>query len=148
MASIPGCLIGGYLCTRFRHRTVYMSAALAYAVGEAAMALAPHTPAAYVTFVIVNALILGVAWGPLTAIIFDCLGPTGAATVGTILTSASNVPVLVMAVLLGHAETRLGAGGMLLTEAVVAVVSIAGYAALAWWWKPGAEAAPILVAAV
>ena len=145
VVSIPGCIVGGYLCTRFRHRTVYMCAALAYALGEGAMALAPHTPAAFVFFVLLNAVILGVAFGPLTAIIYDCLGPTGAATVGAILSSACNLPLVVMLMLLGHAETLLGVDGMLLTEAGVAVVAIGLYAALSWWWRPS-EATAVVTA--
>ncbi len=135
-ASIPGCLVGGYLCRRFRHRTVYMWAALAYAAGEAAMALAPHTPAFYAGFVILNALILGVCFGPLNAIVYDCLGPAAAATVGSVLFSLCNLPLVVMVLVVGHAEAKLGANGMLLTEAGVAVVAIGAYAAVSWLWKP------------
>jgi MFS family permease len=136
VASIPGCIIGGYLCLRFRHRTVYMWAALAFAGGEAVMAWAPHTPTDFVVFALANAVILGVCYGALSGIIFDALGPRGAATVGSILASLSNVPLLAVTMLVGQAQTRLGSGGMLLTEAGLAVASIAGYAVLAWFWKP------------
>jgi MFS family permease len=145
-ASIPGCLVGGYLCRRFRHRTVYMWAALAYAAAEAAMAFAPHTPAFFAFFVILNALILGVAFGPLSAIVYDCLGPAAAATVGSALFSLCNLPLVVMVLVVGHAEAKLGADGMLLTEAGVAVVAIGFYGLVAWLWKPGASGVVMAVA--
>src|SRR5437870_4322534 len=44
LASVPGCIFGGYLCDRFPRRTFYIFAALANAGGEVLMALAPHTP--------------------------------------------------------------------------------------------------------
>ena len=145
-ASIPGCIIGGYLCRRFRHRTVYMWAALAYAAGEAAMALAPHTPGFFAFFVILNALILGVCFGPLNAIVYDCLGPAAAATVGSVLFSLCNLPLVVMVLVVGHAEAKLGANGMLLTEAGIAVMAIAFYGAVAWLWKPEASGLAMAVA--
>lgn len=141
LASVPGCIVGGYLCDRFPRRTVYMWAALACAGGEAAMAVAPHTPAAFGVFGLLNAMLLGVAWGAVTAVNFDCLGRKGAATVGATLSSLSNVPVVLVTVLVGWAETRHGASAMLLTESGLAVVAIAGYATLAWLWRPEGKTA-------
>jgi MFS transporter, PAT family, beta-lactamase induction signal transducer AmpG len=149
VASIPGCILGGYLCIRWRHRTVYMWAALAFAAGEAVMALAPHTPTLFAVLALANSVLLGVCYGALSGIIFDALGPRGAATVGSILSSLSNVPLLAVTILVGQAQTRLGSGGMLLTESGLAAVSIAGYALLAFLWKPGTTSrAPAYAAAV
>ena len=46
LASVPGCIFGGYLCDRFPRRTFYIFAALANAGGEVLMALEihPETP--------------------------------------------------------------------------------------------------------
>jgi hypothetical protein len=136
LTTIPGCVLGGYLCKRFRHRTVYIWAALAYAGGLAAMATAPHTPFAFAAFVITNGVILGAAFGALTSVVFDTLGPTSPATVNAGLNSLSNVPLLLATVLLGQAEARLGVDGMLLTEAGLGAVSVAAYAGLAFFWRP------------
>jgi MFS family permease len=46
IASIPGCITSGYLCDRFPRRTVFMYCALAGAVAEGLVTLAPHTPQA------------------------------------------------------------------------------------------------------
>jgi hypothetical protein len=135
VTTIPGCVLGGYLCRRFPQRMVYIWGALAYAGGLAAMALGPHTPAAFAGFVILNGVILGVAYGALTAVIFDCLGPISAATIYAALASLSNVPLLLVTLLVGQAEARHGPDGMLMTEAVLGAVSVAGLAALAWAWR-------------
>ena len=41
LVTVPGCVLGGYLCDRFPRRVVYVWACLACAAGEAAMAWAP-----------------------------------------------------------------------------------------------------------
>jgi len=134
--TIPGCIVGGYLCRRFRHRTVYTWGALVYAAGLAAMAAAPHTPFTFAAFIILNGVILGVAFGALTSVIYDTLGPTSPATVNACLGSLANVPLLFATVLLGQAERQLGVDGMLLTEAALGTVSVAAYSTLAWFWRP------------
>jgi predicted MFS family arabinose efflux permease len=136
VTTIPGCILGGYLCRHFRHRSIYWFAALVYAGGLAAMALAPHTPFAFGTFMIVNGVILGVAFGAMTTVNYDILGPTSPATVCAGLNSLSNVPLLAATLILGQAEARLGVDGMLLTEAALGAVSVAAYAALASLWRP------------
>jgi PAT family beta-lactamase induction signal transducer AmpG len=135
VTTIPGCLLGGYLCRHFRHRTVYFTTALIYAAGLAAMALAPHTPLAFGSFMILNGVILGVSFGALTSVNYDALGPTSPATVSAGLSSLSNVPLLAATLLLGQAEARTGVNGMLLTEASLGAVSVAGYAVLASRWQ-------------
>jgi MFS family permease len=136
VTTIPGCVLGGYLCRRFRHRTVYTWGALAYATGLAAMAAAPHTPFAFAGFLVLNGVILGMAFGALTSVVYDTLGPSSPATVNACLASLSNVPLLFATVLLGGAEARLGVDGMLLSEAALGAVSVAAYSTLAWFWRP------------
>jgi MFS transporter, PAT family, beta-lactamase induction signal transducer AmpG len=138
VTTIPGCIFGGYLCRHFRHRTVYFSAALVYATGLAAMALAPHTPFAFGSFMILNGVILGVSFGAMTSVNYDALGPTSPATVCAGLSSLSNLPLLAATLILGQAEARLGVDGMLLTEAALGGFSVAGYALLATRWRPAA----------
>lgn len=148
LATVPGCIVGGYLCDRFPRRPVFICAAYACAAGEAAMALAPHTPLSFTVFVLLNQLLLGVAWACVSAVIYECLGRTGAATVAALLSSLCNLPVVVVTVLVGAVQTRHGSAAMLLTEAGLAVVSLTGYALLAWWWRPGAAAPLPALAAV
>jgi MFS family permease len=143
LTAAPGCVLGGYLCRFYRHRAVYIAAALAYALGLTAMALAPHTPLMFAVFVILNGVILGVAFGALTAVIFDTLGSISPATVAAALSSLSNIPLLLATVLLGRAAARLGIDGMLLTEAALGALSVIGYGLLAALWRPTPSTAGI-----
>ena len=136
LTTIPGCVLGGYLCRRHLHRAVYIWGALAYAAGLTAMAMAPHTPFAFAAFVVLNGVILGVALAAMTSVNFDALGPTSPATVSAGLISLGNVPLLLVTVLLGQAAARTGVNGMLLTEAALGAASATAYAALAWLWRP------------
>jgi MFS family permease len=146
LATIPGCVVGGHLCRRHVHRSVYIVGALAFAAGLTAMALSPHTPFAYGAFLISNYLILGVALGALTSVNFDALGPTSPATVSSGLLSLANLPLLAMTLLLGQAEARLGVNGMLLTEAGLGAACVALYTLLALCWRAPASAELVAMA--
>ncbi|THD78294.1 MAG: MFS transporter [Phenylobacterium sp.] len=140
VANLPGCLLGGYLCDRFPRRPVYVLAALGCALGEAAMAWGPHTPAAFAVFVLLNAVLLGVAWAALSAVLFEKLTGRGAATVSSVMSSLCNLPVSVVTVIIGGVQTRQGSTAMLLTEAGIAVAGVAVYVAIASLWRPARRA--------
>jgi predicted MFS family arabinose efflux permease len=139
LVAVPGCIAGGYLCARFPPRIMLMTSGLACALGEASMALAPHTPALFAGFVLVNNLLLGVAWACVSGVVFEALPSVGAATVGSVLVSASNVPTVAMTALVGLVQTRQGSTAMLLAEAALAALAVAAYSLLAWLW-PAARA--------
>ena len=136
LVAVPGCLLGGYLCARLKARTVYMASGLICGLGEAAMAWAPHTPAMFAGFVLVNSLLLSVTWGCVSAVVLETLPPVGAATIGTVLSSLTNLPVVVVTVLVGAVQTRYGSTAMLLTEAGLAVAAVAAFTLLVWLWRP------------
>jgi MFS transporter, PAT family, beta-lactamase induction signal transducer AmpG len=139
-ASIPGCITSGYLCDRFARRTVYMWCALVAAIGEGVMAFAPHTPPWFAALVLVGSAFTGLAYGSVTAVVFEQLGSVGAATVGGVLGSLANIPVVLVTLLIGAIQVRHGSRAMLLVEAGLGVASVAGYAALVSHLRP--EAAP------
>jgi MFS family permease len=143
IASIPGCIISGYLCDRFARRTVYIWCALAGALAEGLAALSPHNAAGFATIVLVNSLFTGLAYGSVVAVIFERLERIGAATVNGVLGSLSILPVVVVTMIIGAVQTRAGSTVMLLTEAALGVVSIALYALLILVWRPRA-ADPLL----
>jgi MFS family permease len=147
LANLPGCLLGGYLCDLFPRRTVYVSAASACALGEAAMALGPHTPSAFAVFVVLNAVLLGVAWAAVSAVIYDKLTGRGAATVAAILSSLCNVPVSVVTVVIGGVQARHGSTAMLLAEAGIAAAAMALYVLVATLWRPASAPAVRLATA-
>ena len=139
LITVPGCIVGGYLCTRFAPRRMLMASGLACALGQAAMALAPHTPNLFAAFVLGNNLMLGAAWASVSAVMYEPLRRAGAATVGAVLSSLTNVPVVAMTALVGLVQVRQGSSAMLLVEAGLAVASVAAYSLLAWLWRPAPE---------
>ena len=136
LATIPGCITSGYLCDRFPRRTVFIWCALAGAVAEALVALAPHNAAGFAAIVLVNSAFTGLAYGSVTAVIFERLQGVGAATVGGVLGALSNVPVVVVTMIIGAVQTRAGSTAMLLTEAALGVVSVGLYGLLIMFWRP------------
>ena len=135
LACVPGCIVAGYLCDRFPRRSVFLYSALLCAVGEAAMAVFPHSAPFFTVFVLTNAALTGPAYGGITAIIFDRLGPLGAATVGGVLSSLCNLPVVVLTVVVGVVQSHRGSNAMLLVEAGLGVVSVALYGLLTAIWR-------------
>jgi MFS transporter, PAT family, beta-lactamase induction signal transducer AmpG len=138
IASMPGCITSGYLCDRFPRRTVFIWCALAGAVAEALVTLAPHSAAGFAAIVLVNSAFTGLAYGSVLAVIYEQLESVGAATVNGVLGSLCNVPVIVVTMILGAVQARAGSGAMLLTEAGLGVVSIALYTLLVLAWRPAA----------
>jgi MFS family permease len=138
LASVPGCLVGGHLCDRHPPRIVLACAGLACALGEAAMALGPRTPGAFVVFTLLNNVLLGVAYAAVAAVIFIGLKTMGGGTIGALLGSLCNVPLVAVTFLLGAAEAEYGATGMMTIEAGLGIVSALGYGAMAWLWRPRA----------
>jgi MFS family permease len=136
IATLPGCVIGGYLCDVFPRRTVYILSALACALGEAAMAWGPHTPVWFAVFAVLNAVLLGLSWAAVSAVCFEQLGARAAATVAAVLSSFSNLPVVIMVTIVGAAQAKHGSTGMLLIEAAFGVGSVVVYTLVASLWRP------------
>lgn len=136
LVSIPGCLIGGYLCDRFAAQTVLAWSGVACALGEIAMALGPRTPVAFVGFALANNLLMGVAYAAVAAVVYVGLKGVSGGTLGSLLGSLSNVPLVATTALLGAVSGAYGANGMMWTEAALGLVAAAVYGGLAWWWRP------------
>jgi MFS transporter, PAT family, beta-lactamase induction signal transducer AmpG len=147
IASIPGCITSGYLCDRFPRRTVFMCCALAAAVAEGLMVLAPHTPAGFAALVLVNSALTGLAYGSVTAIIYERLEVMGAATVCGVLSSLCSLPVVVTTMIIGAVQTRAGSSAMLLVESGLGVASVAIYVLLIVAWRSPAEVSTLQPAA-
>lgn len=149
VATLPGCVVGGYLCDVFPRRTVYILSALACALGEGAMAFGPHTPLWFAVFAVLNAVLLGLSWAAVSAVCFEQLGARAAATVAAVLSSISNLPVVIMVAIVGGVEAKHGSSGMLLIEAGFGLASVVAYVSIASLWKaaPTIAARPLAVAA-
>ena len=90
---------------------------VAMALCSIAMALAPHTESAYVTFTLLYALIQGLTYAGFSAFVLEAMGLGAAATKYNVFASLSNFPIMYMTSIDGWAHGRWGASGMLLTEA-------------------------------
>ncbi len=143
LVTVPGCLVGGYLCDRFPRRATYIASALVFAIGEVAMALGPRTPEAFAVFVLLTAFLLGVGFAAVNAVILESLGPKAPATINSLMGSLANVPVVIGGILVGAVQTRHGSTAMLLSEAAVAVVALGLYTALAIVWRPAPLTVPV-----
>jgi MFS family permease len=144
VATALGCVLAGYLCDLLGRRAVFVGACLGAALGEALMAVCPHTPAFFAAMTLLNALLTGLAYGGVTAVVFERLGPVGAATVGGALSSLANLPLVVVTMLLGSTQAHHGSDAMLLVEAALGVASVIVFGILAWVLRVGtAVAAPL-----
>jgi len=137
---IPGCLFGAWLCARFPKRTLYVAAAVAFEVVLAIMAIGPHTPLAFVVGVLAASFFNGVANTVLVSITFEALDPINAATLTSVLSSLSNLPLLLVTLVLGKVAARGGADGMLIAESGIGVAAMALFMAIATIWRPSRPA--------
>jgi MFS family permease len=134
LASIPGCLIGGYLCDRWPPRLVLAGSGLVCALGEYAMVLAPKTPEAFVGLALLNNGLLGMAWAAVAAVIFVSLGSKGGGTIGALLGSLCNVPVVLVTFVLGVSEAHDGVEGMMMIEVCLGAISALTYGLIDRGW--------------
>ena len=148
LTIIPGCVVGGYLCRRFSPKAVYIATGVACAIVELVIAFSPRTPGGFTAMVLLNAAILGTNWAAITAVAFEILGEAGAATVSSLLSSASNVPLVIMAMVVGALHQRFGTTTMFLGEVAIAVVCLVGLTALTLLWRTPRAAWPSAETAV
>jgi thiazole synthase ThiGH ThiG subunit len=109
--------------------------------------LVPHSAAGFAAIVLVNSAFTGLAYGSVVAVIYERLESVGAATVAGVLGALSNVPVVVVTMIIGAVQTRAGSTAMLLAEAGLGVGSVALFALLIAAWRP-VTADPLLQATV
>ena len=147
LVSMAGCLAGGYLCRFLGPRNSYAIFGGLMAAVTAAMAAAPATPATYVVFSLAYAVVTGFCYAAFTGFVLDAIGAGNAATKYNGFASLSNLPIWYMGLILAAVETRLGPGGMLLTEAGCGVFGIAVFAIAAACWRPRPVSAAAMVSA-
>jgi len=128
--SAVGCILGGWICDRMDRKSAYAAYGLLQALCAAAMAIAPRTPAMYVLFTVLYALILGLTYAGFSAFVLEAMGTGAAATKYNVFASLSNTPIMYMTLIDGHAHTRFGAGGMMLTEAAFGMLGLLLFAAV------------------
>ena len=131
VVSIPGCIAGGWLADRIDKKRAYSLFGIGLSAVAVAMAFGPRTPMAFMIFATTYNCAVGFCYGAYSAVTLEAIGKGAAATKFNLISSLSNVPVLIVTLLDGWAETRFGATGMLYTEAAMGIGGVAIYAVVA-----------------
>ena len=129
--SIVGCIAGGYIADRIDRKQAYSLFGLVLAAVAVAMALAPRTPLSFLVASSVYNVVVGFCYGAYSAVTLEAIGKGAAGTKFNLISSISNVPVLLVTLVDGWAETRFGATGMLYVEAAMGVAGVAVYGVVA-----------------
>jgi MFS transporter, PAT family, beta-lactamase induction signal transducer AmpG len=133
---LPGTVLGGYLSQTLPSKLIYLLAGVGLASVQMALALSPRWPSLFAVFVVAAALIQSVAWGAMSWIIIEPLKPGTQDSVGAVLWSLSNVPLVVAICVFGCVQTAHGTTAMLLAEAGVSLVAIVGFGLVSLLWRP------------
>jgi PAT family beta-lactamase induction signal transducer AmpG len=131
IVSAGGCLVGGYACDHMDRKAAYALYGVLMAVCTVAMALAPRNEPMYVGFTLLYAFISGLTYAGFSAVVLEAIGLGAAATKYNLFASLSNIPIGYMTAVNGWAAARWGAGGMLYIEAVVGVLALLVFVAVA-----------------
>jgi MFS family permease len=131
LVSIPGCIVGGYFADRIDKKRAYSIYGVALAAVAVGMALAPRTGVSFLVFACLYNFTVGLCYGAYSAVTLEAIGKGAAATKFNLISSLSNVPILIVTLVDGWAEGRFGATGMLYVEAALGVGGVAIYAVVA-----------------
>jgi MFS family permease len=124
LISMVGCLVGGRLSDFADRRFSYAAFGLLQAACAVAMGWALKTPTSFVIFTCLYAFLNGFVYAAYAAVALDTIGRSSPATNYNLLASFANIPITYMTVIEGNAQTRWGSGGMLYTEAVLALAAV------------------------
>ena len=100
------------------------------------MAFGPRTEAMYIVFTTLYSFIMGLTYAGFSAVVLEAIGRGAAATKYNLFASLSNMPIAYMTVADGWAQGRWGSGGMLNTEASVAVLAVLVFITAAFALRP------------
>jgi MFS family permease len=142
VATGLGSIVGGYVCDRMDRRAAYALFGVLGGVTAAVAAVAPKTPAWFVVFALSYAAALGMAYAAYAAANLEAIGRGAAATKYTLFASVANVPVALMPLADGWADTRGGVGAMLWLEFGAAAAAAAVFAIVALASRPRRALAP------
>ncbi len=140
--SAAGCLLGGWMSDRMNRKGAYALYGILQAGTAVGMALSPRTPAMYVIWTSIYALVTGFTYAGFSAVVLEAIGHGAAATKYSVYASLSNMPIAYMTSIDGWADTRWGGRGMLLTEAAMGIAGLGVFllAVGAMKWVPRAWA--------
>jgi len=119
-----GSMVGGYLADRVPRKLLYATSGGLMALTAITLALAPHTPNAFITLTLVYAFFVGISYSAFSAVVLETIGKGAVATKYNIFAAAMNGAITYMSMVVGRADTRWGVTGALLTDAVCTLGSI------------------------
>ncbi|HTS21951.1 MAG TPA: MFS transporter [Casimicrobiaceae bacterium] len=131
ITSAAGCVVSGYWCDRMDRKRAYALFGVLLCVCASAMALGPRTETMYVVFTLAYGVINGFCYTAFSAVTLEAIGRGAAATKYSLFASLSNMPIGYMTAVDGWAAARWGSSGMLHTEALVGVIAVLFFAAVA-----------------
>ncbi|HWF78388.1 MAG TPA: hypothetical protein VN694_14575 [Caulobacteraceae bacterium] len=142
VATGLGSIVGGYVCDRTDRRAAYAFFGVLGGVAAAVAAVAPKTPEWFVVFGLSYNAALGMAYAAYAAANLEAIGRGAAATKYTLFASVANIPVTLMPLADGWADTRGGASALLWLEFGTAVAAAAIFALVALATRPRRALAP------
>ncbi|HEV2533138.1 hypothetical protein, partial [Phenylobacterium sp.] len=130
--GIGGCIVGGYVCDRMDRKQAYLLFGLVMAASSLAMAFGPRTPITFLLFATAYNIAVGLSYAAYSAVTLEAIGRGAAATKFNLISSISNVPLLVVVLVDGWAQSRWGSSGMLVGETIIGVAGVMLYAVVAY----------------
>jgi MFS family permease len=132
LVSIPGCIISGVVADRIDRKLAYAIFGVALSGVAVAMALGPRTPVAFLVFACLYNATVGFSYGAYSAVTLEAIGKGAAGTKYNLISSLSNVPILIVTLVDGWAAAKFGVTGMLYVEASLGVAGVVLYGLIAW----------------
>jgi MFS transporter, PAT family, beta-lactamase induction signal transducer AmpG len=134
-AGIAGSFLLHPLAKFFRLRPLYLGVGVVGASFTLSLLLLPHVPWAFGVAISGENFFQALAFSVSNAIVFEVIGPDNpfAATIFTLLISASNLPITYMQYLDGRGYDAARLSGSLVTDAVISVLTCALMAWLVVW---------------
>lgn len=122
IGAIVGCLIGGKLSDMMARRNAYALSGVILAIFTFAMALGPRSATAYVFFVFLYNVGVGMCYSSFTAFVLEIIGKGAAATKYNVFASLANIPIYAMGRLDGSVSDKYGRTVMLWFDGGAGVV--------------------------
>ena len=142
VATGLGSIVGGYVCDRMDRRAAYALFGVLGGVTAAVAAVAPKTPEWFIVFGLSYNAALGMAYAAYAAANLEAIGRGAAATKYTLFASVANIPVTLMPLADGWADTRGGASALLWVEFGTAVAAAGIFALVVLATRPRRALAP------
>jgi MFS family permease len=136
VATAVAAVVGGYICDRMDRRAAYALFGVLGGLTAALAAVTPHDPAWFNVFAYAYSAALGLSYAAFSAATLEAIGGGAAATKYTLFASVSNIPVVLMPMLDGWADTKWTATGLCWAEFLTAAAAAVLYATLALATRP------------